>query len=128
MKDILCKKLHIFVIIYLYDILVFSKDANAYKEHLHWDFNQLQKHHLKIKKSKYKFGVSSVQYLGHIISKDGILVDPKKTIAIDKSPVPTYVRDLQVFLGMCNYYAKFLKSFAHQATPLYASFRKDTSW
>ena len=116
------------VVIYLNDILVFSKDANAHEEHLHWVRNQPQKHHLKIKKSKYKFGVSSVQYLKHVISKNSSSVNLEKTAAIDKCPVTTCVYDLQVFLSMCNYYTKFVKSFTLLAAPLYTLLHKDTPW
>ena len=55
-------------------------------------------------------------------------VDPAKTEAIDKCPKPTCVKELQIFLGMCNYYAKFVASFANVAAPLYALLHKDNPW
>ena len=60
MNDILCEKIDIFVITYFDDILVFSQDPNAHEEHLYLVFNQLPKNHIKVKKPKCKFGVSSI--------------------------------------------------------------------
>ena len=62
------------------------------------------------------------------MSKDSVSVNPKKKKAIDKCPVPTCMCDFQVFLSMCNYYAKSVKLFESQAAPLYALLHKDTPW
>ena len=63
-----------------------------------------------------------------MISGQGVAVDPAKIEAVAKCAPPTCVKDLQIFLGMCNYYAKFVPSFAKTATPLYALLHKDTPW
>ena len=62
------------------------------------------------------------------MTKDGVAVDPTKTNAINDIAVPKCKRELQVFLGMCNYYARFVDQYAKVATPLYALLRKSVEW
>ena len=72
--------------------------------------------------------MTTLEYLGHIVTPQGIRVDPKKTDAIAKLAVPTTKKELQSFLGICNYYAKFVPRYAHIAAPLYQLLHKDCTW
>ena len=105
-------------IIYLDDIIVFSKTPEEHVERLRGVFEKLSAAGLKLKPSKCKFFKSQITYLGHIVSKDGIETDPKKITAIKDWPVPKTVTDVQSFLGFTNYYCKFIPKYAHIAQPI----------
>ena len=78
MNEIFCPYLDKFVIVYLDDILVFSKTVRKHKEHLKIVFGVLRQHVLFVNKKKSEFFQPRLEYLGHIVSGDGISVDPKK--------------------------------------------------
>ena len=80
---------------------------------------------LKLKPAKCHFAQSEVNYLGHLISRNGIQVDPKKTATIFDFLTPTDVKHLRQFLGLSNYYRKFIKNFASIAKPLYKLLSKN---
>ena len=82
-------------------------------------FEKLAKAGLKLKPSKCKFFRSSLKYLGHIVSKDGIATDPRKIEAINQWPQPKTVTDVCSFTGFTNYYRKFIKGYAKIARPLH---------
>ena len=128
MHQVLSAGLDKHVTVYLDDILVFSKDPTSHEQHVQWVFDQLRKHGLKAKRKKCEFGMDHLEYLGHVISKEGISADPGKTDAVAKWPTPTSKRELQTFLGLANYYAKLIKHFAWHAHPLYQLLRKDIPW
>ena len=69
-----------------------------------------------------------MEYLGHVVSKDGLKADPAKCQAIAERSPPTSVRELQMFLGTVNYYSKFVPQYAKICAPLYALLTKDTPW
>ena len=81
-------------------------------------FEKLSSAGLKLKPSKCEFCKPRIEYLGHIVSKDGIEVNPKKIEAIVKWPRPKTVTQVHSFLGFCNYYRKFIYKFAQIAKPL----------
>ena len=105
-------------IIYLDDIIVFSKTPEEHIERLRGVFEKLTAAGLRLKPSKCKFFKSRVTYLGHIVSKDGIETDPKKIEAIKKWPVPKTVTEVRSFLGFMNYYCKFIPRYAQVAKPI----------
>ena len=80
---------------------------------------------MKLNKTKRQTGKQSIVFLGHIISSEGIKIDPSKTEAITKMPLPRSVNDLQRFLGMINYLGKFIPNLAEHATPLRHLLKKD---
>ena len=105
-------------IIYLDDIIVFSKTPEEHIERLRGVFEKLAAAGLRLKPSKCEFFKSRVTYLGHIVSKDGIEMDPKKIEAIKKWPVPKTVMEVRSFLGFTNYYRKFIPRYAQVARPI----------
>ena len=105
-------------IIYLDDIIVFSKKPEEHIERLRGVFTKLAATGLRLKPSKCEFFKSKVSYLGHIVSKKGIEMDPKKIEAIEKWPIPRTVTEVRSFLGFTNYYRKFIPRYAQVAKPL----------
>ena len=105
-------------IIYLDNIIVFSKTPEEHIERLRGVFEKLAAAGLRLKPSKCEFFKSWVAYLGHIISKDSIETDPKKIEAIEKWPVPKTVTEVRSFLGFTNHYHKFIPRYAQVARPI----------
>ena len=128
MDHVLKDNLDMFATVYLDDILIFSKNEADHAEHLRWVLQQLRAHNLKAKRKKSAFGLPELYYLGHIIKNSCIMMDPQKVAAIVGWPDPTCKKELQAFLGMCNFYSKFVKGFATIAAPLHALLRKETPW
>ena len=113
-------ELHLqYCIIYLDDIIVFSKTLEEQLARLCKVFEKLSELGLKLKPSKCKFFKRRLEYLGHIVSEKGIETNPKKIEAIQKWPIPTNITETQSFLGLCNYYRKFIKDYTKIAKPLY---------
>ena len=106
-------------IIYLDDIIIFSKNLDDHITRLEGVFEKLAKAGLKLKPSKCEFFRSSLKYLGHIVSKEGIATDLRKIEAIRNWPHPKTVTDVCSFTGFTNYYRKFIKGYAKIARPLH---------
>ena len=85
----------------------------------------LVEHRLYAKFSKCEFWLQSVQFLGHVISKDGLSVDPAKIEAVSKWAAPTSVTEIRSFLGLAGYYRRFVEGFSTLAAPLTALTKKD---
>ena len=126
MQDIFQPFLDKFIIIYINDLLIFSKNHKEHEQHLRQVFETLRQNKLYGKISKCAFFQESVEYLGHIISSKGIATDPEKVKAVQEWPTPTNLKDVQSFLGLCNYYRRFVPSYSHIATPLTALTHKNT--
>ena len=106
-------------IIYLDDIIIFSKTPEEHLQRLHEVFEKLASAGLKLKPNKCEFFKPRIEYLGHIMSKDGIETNPRKLGAILNWPRPKTVTQVRSFLGFCNYYHKFIYKFAQIAKPLH---------
>ncbi|GBG60334.1 hypothetical protein CBR_g4290 [Chara braunii] len=115
-----------FMVVYLDDILVFSKTAREHAEHLALVLQSLRDSHYKINREKSSFGVPSVIYLGHVISGDGLAPEAAKIVAIQEWPPPQTVRDVRSFMGLTSYYRKFVRNFSAVAAPLTNLTKKDT--
>jgi len=89
-------------------------------------FQLLQQHGIRIKLSKCSFAQQQLKYLGHIISSDGIAMDPKKVQDVQQWPVPTNVKDVRGFLGLAGYYRKFVQYFGAIAKPMTELLKKGT--
>lgn len=128
MNNVLEEYLDKFVIVYIDDILVYSKNQTEHREHLELVLEKLRKHELYAKESKCELFKEEIDFLGHIINKDGVKMDPKKIRTMQEWRVPKNVREIQSFLGLCNYYRRFIKNYAQIATPLNDLTRKDRKW
>ena len=106
-------------IIYLDDIIIFSKDPDNHITRLEGVFEKLAEAGLKLKPSKCEFFKARLKYLGHVVSPQGIATDPAKIEAILKWPRPKTVTDVRSFTGFTNYYRKFIKGYAKIARPLH---------
>ena len=106
-------------LIYLDEVLVYSRTFEDLLQHLRLVFDRFREAGLKLKPKKCHFGQTKVKYLGHVISKEGIRPDPEKISAIKEYPAPRSVKEVRAFLGLANYYRKFVKDFAKIAVPLH---------
>jgi hypothetical protein len=118
MNDIFRDLLDKCVIVYIDDILIYSKTTEEYEINVREVLNRLRQHKLYAKASKCTFNVTEVEYLGHIINHEGVKPNPQLVKAITTFPCPTTVKELQSFLGLANYYRKFVKDFSRLAIPL----------
>lgn len=110
--------------IYLDDILIYTLTIEQHIELLKKVFSRLRSHNFKLKVEKSEFMVKEVEYLGYIINENGCQPNKKKVDCITKYPIPTSVTELQRFLGLCNYYRKFICKYANTAKPLYELLKK----
>ena len=113
-----------FVQVYTDDILIFSKTRKEHLVHVRMVLQTLRHHKLYAKASKCQFGRSSVTFLatflGHVISERGVAVDPRKVAAVAEWATPTSCTDVRCFVGLANYYRKFVLRFSALAAPLTA--------
>lgn len=123
-NDVLRDYLDNFVIVYLDDILIFSKTHEEHVTHVKQVLKRLEDNSLWAKAEKCEFFQDSVDFLGYIVSDKGISMDPKKVEAIVDWPVPKNVHDIQVFLGFANFYRRFIKSYSKVTSPLTRLLRK----
>jgi hypothetical protein len=107
-----------FVVVYLDDVLIFSKDENMHYVHLEKVFARLREKQLFAKLPKCEFMRSELRYLGHIIGKNGLKVDPQKVEVVKDWPTPKTTTDVRRFLGLANYFRKFIRDFSAIAAPL----------
>jgi hypothetical protein len=113
-----------FVIVFLDDILVYSRTEEEHEQHLRMVLQVLREHQLYANLSKCSFYQEWIHYLGHIISKDGIAVDPEKIEAIREWSAPRNVIEVISFMGLVGYYRKFIAGFSKIAHPITSLQRK----
>ena len=125
MNRVFKKYLDKFVIVFIDDILIYSKDEADHENHLRIVLETLRKEKLYAKFSKCEFWIKEVKFLGHVINRHGVKVDPAKIEAIlnwERPKTPTEVRS---FMGLAGYYRRFVQDFSKIATPLTKLTRKD---
>jgi hypothetical protein len=114
-----------FVIVFIDDILIYSKSKEEHEEHLKILLELLRQQQLYAKFSKCEFWLREVQFLGHIVSAKGIQVDPAKIESIAKWEKPKNVKDIRSFMGLAGYYRRFIQDFSRIALPLTKLTQKD---
>jgi hypothetical protein len=126
MNKIFIPYLDKFVIAFIDDILIYSKNKEDHAKHLRTALQVLREHHLYAKFSKCEFWLDQVEFLGHVISKEGIAVNPSKVQSVLDWQAPTNVKELRGFLGMAGYYQRFIEGFSKIAGPMTKLLRKNT--
>ena len=116
--------LHHFVLVFFDDILIYSKTWSDHLTHVDQVLHLLSQHQLFLKQSKCAFGASEVEYLGHLVGKDGVRVDSKNIEAMQDWPHPKTLKILRGFLVLTGYYRKFVKNYRKITTPLTALLKK----
>jgi hypothetical protein len=107
-----------FIQVFIDDILIYSRTTEEHDEHLRLVLQCLREHKLYGKLSKCSFYQSRIHYLGHVISGEGIAVDPAKVEAIMEWPAPTNVIEVCSFMGLAGYYRRFVEGFSKIANPI----------
>ena len=110
------------------DILVYSKNEEEHHRHLETVLQLLRQHQLLINGKKSEFFMTKINYLGHVISSEGIQMDPEKIKVVQEWPDLRDVHEVRSFLGLCSYYRRFIKHFAHIASPLHDLTKKKISF
>jgi hypothetical protein len=126
MNHVFCPFLHHFVLIFFDDILIYRKTWTNHLAHVDRVLHLLSQHQIFLKQSKCAFGTSEVEYLGHLVGKADVRVDPKKIEAMQHWPHPKTLKSLRGFMGLTCYYCKFVKNYGKIATPLTALFKKNS--
>jgi hypothetical protein len=118
MNKVFMKFLDKFVVVFIDDILVYSKTEEEHAEHLRLVLGTLREHQLYAKFSKCEFWLKEVGFLGHVLSAGGVSVDPSKIASIMERRAPTNPTKVRAFLGLAGYYQKFVEGFSSIARPL----------
>ncbi|KAF5470761.1 hypothetical protein F2P56_011252 [Juglans regia] len=107
-----------FVVVFIDDISIYSRNDEEHKEHLRIVLKTLQEHQLYAKLSKYAFWLREVKFLGHVISSKGVVVDPPKIESVMEWQKPTNAHEVLTFLGLAGYYRRFVEGFSKLFGPL----------
>ncbi|KAE9623441.1 reverse transcriptase family protein, partial [Parasedimentitalea maritima] len=126
MNSIFIDFLDQFVVVFIDDILVYSRSREEHAGHLRTVLQILRDRELYAKFSKCEFWMPEVAFLGHIVSAEGIKVDPAKIEAVATWTTPTNVKEVRSFLGLAGYYRRFVEGFSGIARPLTSLLRKTT--
>jgi hypothetical protein len=118
MNKVFMEYLDKFLAVFIDDILVFSKHKEEHEEHLRLVLEKLWEHKLYAKFSKCEFWLREVAFLGHVLSKGGVPVDPGKVKDVLEWDPPQNVSDIRIFLGLAGYYHRFIQDFSKIAKPM----------
>lgn len=126
MNDIFrdCKS---FVLVYLDDILIYSRTPEEHEQHLKIVLNRLREHKFYAKRAKCNFNQKEIAFLGHIVGAEGIKVDHRKVATVESWPVPQDTHQLRSFLGLANYFRRFIQGYSSLTAPLNDLLRKERS-
>ena len=117
-----------FIVVFIDDILVYSKNKEEHDGHLHVVLQHLREHHLYAKLSKCDFWLKEIKFLGHTISQAGIAVDPDKVQEVMNLKPPTTVRLIRSFLGLAGYYRRFIPDFSRIVKPITELLKKEAKF
>lgn len=127
-NDVLRDFLDVFVIVYLDDILIFSKTESDHVQHVNQVLERLKSNNLWANAEKCRFYQKEVDFLGYLVSNHGVRMDPKKVESVTSWPTPKSIHDIQVFLGFANFYRRFIRSYSKVTAPLTRLLRKDVKF
>ena len=116
------------VCVYIDDILVTGQTEAEYLQNLHKVLTRIEEAGMRLKRAKCKFLMESVEFLGHVISAEGVLPNKKKVEAVLATPTPKDVSQVRSFLGLMNYYGRFLPNLSSVLAPLYRLLHKAVKW
>jgi hypothetical protein len=125
MNKVFMEELDKFVVVFIDDILIYSKNREDHMRHLRTILRKVRAHQLYAKLSKCEFWLEKIAFLGHILTAEGIEVDPSKVEAVSKWRQPSNVSEVRSFLGMAGYYRRFIKGFSSIARPMTELLKKD---
>ena len=118
MNSVFMPELDKFVVVFIDDILIYSKNEEEHAQHLHIVLQRLREHQLYAKFSKCDFWLKEVPFLDHVISTEGISVDPRKVQDVLDWETPTSVPQICSFLGLAGYYHRFIPELSRIAKPM----------
>ena len=118
MNNVMHKYLDKFVVVFIDDILIYSKSEEEHREHLKIVLQELREHQLFAKFSKFDFFKDKIQYLGHVVTEERISIDLEKIKAIKYWPVPKDIIGVRSFMGITGYYRRFIEGFSRIANSI----------
>ncbi|WVZ53404.1 hypothetical protein U9M48_004350 [Paspalum notatum var. saurae] len=125
MNSVFMEYLDKFVVIFIDDILIYSKTEEEHEKHLRLVLQKLREHKLYAKFSKCDFWIEEVKFLGHVISNGGIAIDQSKVSEVQNWKIPEDVKGIRSFLGLAGYYRRFIEGFSRIAKPMTALLEKN---
>ncbi|WVZ80481.1 hypothetical protein U9M48_027951 [Paspalum notatum var. saurae] len=128
MNSVFMNELDKFVVVFIDDILIYSKNEKEHEEHLRIVLTRLREHKLYAKFSKCAFWLKEVSFLGHILSEKGVAVDPSKVECVLNWKQPETVTEIRSFLGLVGYYRRFIKDFSKTAKPMTTLTKKNAKY
>jgi hypothetical protein len=128
MNSVFMPELDKFVVVFIDDILIYSKNKEEHAEHLWIVLTRLREHQLYAKFSKCTFWLEEIQFLGHILSAKGIAVDPNKVKDILEWRSPTTMHQVRSFLGLAGYYRRFIPDFSKIVKPITELLKNDVKF
>jgi hypothetical protein len=128
MNSVFMEELDKFAVVFIDDILVFSKSMKEHEEHLRIVLQRLRDHQLYVKFSKCEFWLTKVQFLGHVVSSEGISVDPSKDREVLDWKPPRTVHQVWSFLCLAGYYHRFIPNFSKIAKPIMDLLKKEENF
>nr|AAV43998.1 hypothetical protein [Oryza sativa Japonica Group] len=128
MNKVFMEYLDKFVVVFIDDILIYSRTKEEHQEHLRLALEKLREHQLYAKFSKCEFWLSEVKFLGHVISAGGVAVDPSNVESVTNWKQPKTVSEIRSFLGLAGYYRRFIENFSKIAKPMTRLLQKDVKY
>ena len=125
MNKVFMDELDKFVVVFIDDILIYSKSVQEHEQHLRIVLEKLRVHNLYAKFSKCEFWLEKVAFLGHILTTEGVAVNPEKVETVSNWQQPTNVSEIRSFLELARYYRRFIEGFSKIARPMTKLLKKE---